>query len=117
MRDVPVARDAATHVCEKHADHGDGRTSAITSALAVPATHPNCPEGQVGRVRAVPEVAQPDVRQVADPVVTVLLGDRLTELPSVLRTFVLATLAVPIVVYGVLPHLHRARGRLLGGGT
>jgi hypothetical protein len=30
------------------------------------------------------------------------------------RTFVLATIAVPIVIYGLMPHLHRARGRLLG---
>ena len=42
-----------------------------------------------------------------------LLGDRLSDLATVPRTFVLATIAVPIVVYGVMPHLHRARGRLL----
>ena len=29
---------------------------------------------------------------------------------TVLRTFVLATIAVPIVIYGLMPHLHRARG-------
>jgi hypothetical protein len=28
------------------------------------------------------------------------------------RTFVLATIAVPIVIYGLMPHLQRARGRL-----
>ena len=43
----------------------------------------------------------------------VALGDRLGDLPPVPRTFVLATIAVPIVVYGVMPHLHRARARLL----
>jgi hypothetical protein len=31
----------------------------------------------------------------------------------VLRTFVLATIAVPIVIYGLMPQLHRARRRLL----
>lgn len=29
------------------------------------------------------------------------------------RTFVLATIAVPIVIYGLMPHLHRARARVL----
>ena len=43
----------------------------------------------------------------------VTLGDRLESLSPVLRTFVLATLAVPIVIYGLMPHLHRARARLL----
>ena len=50
------------------------------------------------------------------PTLTVLnlaLGDRLAGLPSVLRTFVLATVAVPIVIYGVMPRLHRVRARLL----
>lgn len=41
------------------------------------------------------------------------LGDWLSDLPTVPRTFVLATIAVPIVIYGVMPHLHRARARLL----
>jgi hypothetical protein len=30
------------------------------------------------------------------------------------RTFVLATVAVPIVIYGLMPQLHRLRVRLLG---
>jgi antibiotic biosynthesis monooxygenase (ABM) superfamily enzyme len=49
------------------------------------------------------------------PTLTVLnlaLGDRLAPLSPVARTFVLATIAVPIVIYGLMPHLHRARGRL-----
>jgi antibiotic biosynthesis monooxygenase (ABM) superfamily enzyme len=40
-------------------------------------------------------------------------GDRLRALSPVPRTFVLATVAVPIVVYGLMPHLHRVRRRLL----
>jgi antibiotic biosynthesis monooxygenase (ABM) superfamily enzyme len=40
-------------------------------------------------------------------------GDWLAELAPVVRTFVLATIAVPIVIYGLMPHLHRARARLL----
>ena len=42
-----------------------------------------------------------------------LLGGSLTGLPVVVRTFVLATVAVPIVIYGVMPRLHRLRARLL----
>ena len=43
----------------------------------------------------------------------VVLDDWLRTLSSVSRTFVLASIAVPIVVYGAMPHLHRARGHLL----
>ena len=41
------------------------------------------------------------------------LGGWLESMSSVVRTFVLATIAVPIVIYGLMPHLHRARARLL----
>ena len=41
------------------------------------------------------------------------LGRVLGGLPVVPRTFVLATVAVPIVIYGLMPHLHRLRARLL----
>jgi hypothetical protein len=34
-------------------------------------------------------------------------------LSPVVRTFVLATVAVPIVIYGLMPQLHRLRARLL----
>jgi antibiotic biosynthesis monooxygenase (ABM) superfamily enzyme len=50
------------------------------------------------------------------PTLTVLnltLRSSLSGLPVVVRTFVLATIAVPIVIYGLMPHLHRARVRLL----
>ena len=50
------------------------------------------------------------------PTLTVLnlvLGDWLVTLSPVTRTFVLATIAVPIVIYGLMPQLHRIRGRLL----
>ncbi len=43
----------------------------------------------------------------------VTLGGWLADLSVVPRTFVLATIAVPIVIYGLMPHLHRARARLL----
>jgi hypothetical protein len=32
---------------------------------------------------------------------------------AVPRTFVLATIAVPVVIYGLMPQLHRLRARLL----
>jgi antibiotic biosynthesis monooxygenase (ABM) superfamily enzyme len=41
------------------------------------------------------------------------LGRVLGELAVVPRTFVLSTVAVPIVIYGLMPHLHRLRARLL----
>lgn len=50
------------------------------------------------------------------PTLTVLnlaFGEWLGMLPPVLRTFVLATIAVPIVIYGLMPQLHRLRGCLL----
>ena len=50
------------------------------------------------------------------PTLTILnlaLGDWLHTLSPVVRTFMLATIAVPIVIYGLMPHLHRLRGRLL----
>jgi antibiotic biosynthesis monooxygenase (ABM) superfamily enzyme len=50
------------------------------------------------------------------PTLTVLnltLGRWLAELSPVLRTFVLATIAVPVVIYGLMPRLHRLRARLL----
>lgn len=46
-------------------------------------------------------------------VINLLLGDWLVTLSPVLRTFVLATVAVPIVIYGLMPQLHRARARLV----
>jgi antibiotic biosynthesis monooxygenase (ABM) superfamily enzyme len=50
------------------------------------------------------------------PTLTLLnlaLGDWLRTLTPVVRTFVLATIAVPIVIYGLMPQLHRLRKRLL----
>ena len=41
------------------------------------------------------------------------LGDWLVTMTPVVRTFVLATIAVPIVIHGVMPQLHKARVRLL----
>ncbi len=50
-------------------------------------------------------------------VINLLLGDWLRTLSTVLRTFVLATVAVPIVIYGLMPHLHRLRARLVAMTT
>jgi antibiotic biosynthesis monooxygenase (ABM) superfamily enzyme len=41
------------------------------------------------------------------------LGQLLAGLAVVPRTFVLATAAVPIVIYGLMPKLHRLRARVL----
>lgn len=45
--------------------------------------------------------------------INLALGDHLRSMSPVLRTFILATIAVPIVTYGLMPYLHRARGRFL----
>ena len=45
--------------------------------------------------------------------INLTFGDWLRTMSPVLRTFVLATIAVPIVIYGLMPHLHRLRARLL----
>jgi antibiotic biosynthesis monooxygenase (ABM) superfamily enzyme len=47
-------------------------------------------------------------------VINLALGDWLRTLSPVVRTFVLATVAVPIVIYGLMPQLHRVRSRLVG---
>jgi len=46
-------------------------------------------------------------------VINLALGGWLKSLSPVLRTLVLATVAVPIVIYGVMPQLHRLRVRLI----
>jgi antibiotic biosynthesis monooxygenase (ABM) superfamily enzyme len=46
-------------------------------------------------------------------VINLALGDWLTTLSPVARTFVLATVAVPIVIYGLMPYMHRFRARLM----
>lgn len=46
-------------------------------------------------------------------VINLVLGEWLVTLNPVVRTLVLATIAVPIVIYGIMPHLHRARGHIL----
>jgi antibiotic biosynthesis monooxygenase (ABM) superfamily enzyme len=50
------------------------------------------------------------------PTLTILnltLGPLLANQHPVMRTFILVTVAVPIVIYGLMPQLHRVRGRLL----
>ena len=54
------------------------------------------------------------------PTLTVLnlaLGGWLHTLSPVVRTFVLATVAVPIVIYGLMPRLHKVRARILTRAT
>lgn len=40
------------------------------------------------------------------------VGRVIDDLPTAARTFVLASIAVPIVIYGLMPQLHRLRARL-----
>ena len=46
-------------------------------------------------------------------VINLTLAAWLQPMSPVTRTFVLATIAVPIVIYGLMPYLHRVRVRLL----
>lgn len=46
-------------------------------------------------------------------VLNLLLGNVLGQLPMILRTLVLVTIAVPIVIYGLMPQLHRIRRALV----
>ena len=49
------------------------------------------------------------------PTLTVLnmtFGPWLSGSSPVLRTFVLATIAVPVVIYGLMPRLHRIRATI-----
>jgi antibiotic biosynthesis monooxygenase (ABM) superfamily enzyme len=46
-------------------------------------------------------------------VLNLLLGDMLAGLPMILRTLILVTIAVPIVIYAVMPQLHRVRRAVL----
>ena len=49
-------------------------------------------------------------------VINVVFADWLRTMSPVLRTFVLATIAVPIVMSGLMPRLQRLRGRLATAG-
>ena len=54
------------------------------------------------------------------PTLTVLnltIGPWLQDRNPVLRTFVLVTVAVPIVIYGLMPRLHRLRVQLIRRGS
>ncbi len=46
-------------------------------------------------------------------VLNLLFGDLLAGLPMIVRTLILVTIAVPIVIYAVMPQLHRIRRALL----
>ncbi len=82
----------------------------------MPTTQPSSPP-------AAPPVGPPTKHQLAlmiwiavFPTLTVLnltLGPWLVDTNPVLRTFIFATVAVPIVIYGLMPRLHRIRVRLL----
>lgn len=79
----------------------------------------------------MPEHPTPTTRRVAPPTnhelalmiwlavfptltfINIVIGEWLTALNFVIRTLVLVTVAVPIVVYGLMPLLHRARAWII----
>ncbi len=46
-------------------------------------------------------------------IINLTLGDWLRPMNPVLRTLVLSTIAVPIVIYGLMPQMHKVRARLV----
>ena len=78
----------------------------------------------MSQIRTTPTIPPPTKHQLAlmiwvavFPTLTALnlvLGDSLADLTGVLRKFILATVAVPIVIYGLMPRLHRLRARIIG---
>ncbi len=50
-------------------------------------------------------------------VINLIFGDLLATLHPVLRTLVITMTAVPIVIYGIMPQLHRLRGWVLSRRT
>lgn len=46
-------------------------------------------------------------------VINLAFGEWLGTLHPVLRTLIMVTVAVPIVIYGIMPYLHRLRARLI----
>lgn len=72
---------------------------------------------------ATPHVGPPTKHQLAlmiwvavFPTLVVLnltVGPLLQDVNVIARSFVLASVAVPIVIYGLMPRLHRIRGRIL----
>lgn len=46
-------------------------------------------------------------------IINIVLGPMLTGIHVVPRTLIVVTLAVPIVIYGLMPQLHKLRHRLL----
>ena len=83
----------------------------------MPTHRPSPPPG------APPRVGPPTQHQLAlmiwlcvFPTLTVInlaLGNWLATLSPVLRTFMLATVAVPVVIYGLMPQLHKVRAWLV----
>lgn len=73
--------------------------------------------------QSAPPVGPPTKHQLAVmiwiavfPTLTILnltVGPTLRDYNPVLRTFILATIAVPIVIYGLMPRLHRVRTQIL----
>lgn len=45
-------------------------------------------------------------------IINLVLGPLIAALPVIPRTIAIATIAVPIVIYGLMPMLHRLRRRL-----
>ena len=89
--------------------------------------NPSAPASPTPPASTPPRLGPPTKHQLAlmiwlcvFPTLTLInlaLGGWLRPMNPVLRTFVLATIAVPIVIYGLMPQLHKVRARLVTRGT
>ena len=79
---------------------------------------PKLPNGACYRSRGL-WLSNDDTTISSDGACIVPLGFKpwLADLGSITRTFVLATIAVPIVIYGLMPRLQRLRARILTRAT
>lgn len=50
-------------------------------------------------------------------VLNLVFGEWLRTMATVPRTFILATIAVPIVIYGLMPYVHKVRARIIARGV
>ncbi|WP_198950299.1 hypothetical protein [Kineosporia sp. A_224] len=93
--------------------------------MSYPLPHPSSDHGPADESTTArrPVVGPPNKHELAVmiwvavfPTLTALnltLGPWLADLNPVVRTFALATVAVPVVIYGLMPRLHALRVRLL----
>jgi len=95
---------------ELRPEPGPGHVRVRVHAASVNARdwHVTCGEPRLARLMMIWVAVFPTLT-----VLNLTIGPWLSDSGMVLRTFVLATIAVPIVIYGLMPRLHRIRALIL----